>query len=195
MNEYRIWQLTEYELLLKTLQDDPTGLNYRDGTLNTVLHRREQSVKGELQRAIYFSDFDGVNFNNPIIELTVQWQRDRNTKLLTSRTATRKYFNLDGTLGTHESVRKTFYTTKSAVLADMVRRSNILQSIITKGHDFDLSPKIVNLFRRLNVEFFNFEKTGDTSVIEAIRNTNTPWLQTDVGGITIKDYMLRELTV
>lgn len=197
---YKIWSLAPHTALASGF-DDPRALNYKTGLISS-LFAKLSFIKGELLSVKYYKDFDGKEYSDLILDVSVTYNRN-DGGVLTDRITTRRW-TIDGKdeqFGDYVKTTQKFYTITQAAVADQRRRSNIVDNLVAKA-DSGVVTYVKTMFRNLDNEINSYKSTGDTSIIEKIGNYNGAWLDAiaipkAVAGndVTLRQVIIQQLSI
>jgi len=186
----------------------PKGIDYKSG-LNTNLHPRRTFYKGELQQVEWFAAYDGTNYTDPIINVTITYVRDILGFAL-SRTTTREWYRENGIKSSDALVTTKYYSDPvSRHYEGVRRRSNhilylkeaVIGLMLESG--VDPNPAVVvqlgrDFLEAYKIQISAFEQDSQSSFRNAvIADTTHTWLDSmpaSLGGsLSIRDWVAGQL--
>ena len=195
--------------------EDFQEINYKTG-LNSRLHAKRTFVKGELQKAEWYAYYDGLNYENKILDVDVIYNRDA-LGFADSRITTRTWYYEDGTPCDEKKITTKYYTDPVERIQEGKRRRGNLIDILmnnTMGLMIEtmaadpLDPVEVggiiqqgrDLMKEYQGDITAFIEESHTAFIDSLTNDTThTWLDNQpvsLGGSTsIRNYLIAELTI
>ena len=217
---YRIWSLVP-EAHRDDADEIPDHIDYKTG-LTQRLHPRRWFHHGLLVQVIYYKNFDGTNYDTPVIKETWNWVLNASTNMPESRTIDIQWYReLDELISTGPDVYepylmahvkpylKYYDTTAEQIQEIQRRRQNVIRSIEesvigmiayteTSG-DIPAAIALGQLFMTdVSAEVNNFKDHGDDSLATAV-GTQTPyidnhtWLDNDLAAVGQPGVLLHQV--
>ena len=192
----------------------PACVNYKT-QLNIRLYPEHYFIKGELQKTIYYSEYDESTeiFNDEILLVSFEYERD-NLGFAVKRQTKRQWYRTNGVLE-ETQIKDTlkFYDSQQKIREGKRKRENIMDTItitvmgmvmqteLPNPDSIYKSPEeIVVEGRRFladhKISFSNFIDDANADILTELSEDTTPWLSNviDANGTKILDYLLYQLS-
>ena len=193
MQEYKIWQLTNYEDQLKSLSDDPRTLNYKTGLTEQLFPVYKQKT-GYIVQVPYLSEHG--NEESIILRSDVTYN-----ELEKYRDTVRKFTIIteDGSVqfGDFVKTSRKFYDNQQWEIVQKRRRQNIVDLLTAQAAQFEVLGFVQTLWRTLNAELSAYISTGDDTLIEKIASYDGQWLDapSSIPGLTLRQVIAGQLII
>lgn len=173
--------------------------------LKQHLQRKNTWSKGSLIKVEYFESYNketGIGINK-FIQVDIQYFYDANGQV-THRETTRKWYLSDGVNTGVQTSSVKYYDYSEAVTEGIRRRTNNLNNLKVAIPGLIMQTELVDLptaqqigiplFVAYGDQFKSYIEVKDPTIQSVISSdANFSWLDNDIGGTTIRQYLINEL--
>lgn len=179
----------------------PGHINYKTGLI-ARLHPLHTINRGELDKTVYYANYDGTNYSTPVLEVTFTWHRD-SSGFCSKRDSVIAYYLSNGELASQTKNLEKFYNEQESIEEGRRRRQNIVNDLsltligllfqtVTGKTSEEILQMARDWFKVNKTDIETFVEASDKTIHTVILNDLTYWMDNlvpNAGGLTIRDVM------